>query len=197
LGWKVIEATAPAGGWRKGAAVNPAVETCGTEIVILADADVWCDGLADAVNAVKAGAGWAAPHLRVHRLTEEGTEAVIGGKDWRDQPLAQEPYKGILGGGVVVARRESLLEAPLDSRFVGWGQEDEAHALALNALFGKPWRGSADLIHLFHPPQPRLTRRRGSQESWKLRQRYLRCRNDPRAMRALIKEESRVASPDD
>ena len=168
--------------------MNPAIEVSRAEIVIQADADVWCDGLREAVDAVEAGAGWAVPHKLVHRLSEDGTEAVLAGADWRGQPMDQKPYEGILGGGIVVARRDVLLDVPLDSRFVGWGQDDEAHALGLNALYGDPWRGTADLVHLWHPPQSRVSRRKGSRESWKLRRRYWEARRKPEAMRALLKE---------
>lgn len=187
-GWAVVEALAPAGEWCKGAALIPAVESCEAEIVIQADADVWCDGLEAAVAAVEAGAGWAVPHKLVHRLSKEGTSAVLAGAAWREQPTDQKPYEGILGGGIVVARRDVFRDVPIDSRFEGWGQEDESHALALNALHGDPWRGRADLIHLFHPPQPRDSRRKGSSESWKLRRRYFAARRKPGAIRALLEE---------
>lgn len=189
-GWEVIEAPAPGGAWSKGAAVNPMVKRCEAEVVIQADADVWCDGLERAVYAVICGqAEWAVPHLNVHRLGEAGTAAVLAGASWRAQDdLTQTPYPGILGGGFIVARRESLAAVPLDGRFEGWGQEDEAHAIALNALLGDPWRGQADLVHLYHPPQDRLTRRRGSQEGWALRSRYLQRRHRPDQMRKLLEE---------
>jgi hypothetical protein len=175
----------------------PAIETCKADIVVQADADVWTDGLAAAVNAVKSGAAWAIPHGMVRRLSQEGTMATIAGFAWQDQPVAQRPYRGVPGGGIVVASRAVLDAVPLDRRFIGWGQDDEAHALALNALVGEPWRGQAELIHLWHPPQSRMTRRRGSRESWALRSRYAAAKDDPAAMSALI-EESRVdQSPDE
>lgn len=119
--WQVIEARAPAGKWCKGAALAPTIEACDAEIVILADADVWVDGLEAAVDAVRAGAPWSIPHRLVHRLDEEGTEAVLAGADWHDQPLTQRPYQGIAGGGVLVAAREVVHSIPIDSRFTGWG----------------------------------------------------------------------------
>lgn len=190
--WDLIDAPAPDGPWSKGAAVNPVVERCEAGIVIQADADVWCDGLERAVYAVACGlAAWSIPHALVHRMSEDGTAAVATGADWRDQPLAQEPYRGIEGGGVVVARREVFCSAPLDRRYVGWGQEDESQAIALRTLWGDPWRGEADLLHLWHPPQERYTRRRGSPQGWALRGRYRAARDDPAAMAALI-EENRV-----
>lgn len=167
----------------------PAIAACDAgAVVVVADADVWCDGISAAVAAVEAGAPWAIPHDLVHRLSETGTAAVLAGAHWRGQPVCQQPYPGVMGGGIVVARRETLLEAPLDPRFVGWGQEDESWAVALTALAGPPWRGAAPLLHLWHPPQPRLDRRRGSTGGWNLRRRYLRARRDPAAMRQLLDE---------
>lgn len=103
--------------------MNPAVRECDAEIVIQADADVWCDGLMRAVYAVICGqAEWAVPHRLVHRLGEEATAAVLDGADWRVQTeLAQRPYPGVLGGGFVVARKGVIQSIPLDVRFSGWG----------------------------------------------------------------------------
>lgn len=124
--WLVVEASASDGPWCKAAAINPAVEATDAEIVVQADADVWSDGLAEAVTAVEAGAPWAVPHLDVCRLSEEATNAVLAGGNWRDAfsakgGAAQRPYHGFLGGGIVVARREVMVSAPIDVRFTGWG----------------------------------------------------------------------------
>jgi hypothetical protein len=192
--WEVVEGPAPEGAWCKAAAVNPAVEASEAEIVIQGDADCWTDGLADAVAAVEAGAAWAIPHLKVHRLSEEGTAAVLAGEPWKGQPLSQRPYVGFAGGGFLVASREALVAAPLDPRFRAWGNEDESHSYCLNALYGPPWRGEAGLYHLWHPSQERLSRRWGSQENRDLRNRYFKARNDPDAMRALL-EEARCLLP--
>jgi hypothetical protein len=195
--FEVIEARAPAGQWCKAAALNPAIEATEAEIIVQADADVWPFGLEEAIAAVRAGAPWAIPHQMVHRLDEQASEAVIAGGDWTRQRLEQASYCGVAGGGVLVARRETLLTVPLDSRFLGWGNEDESHAMALNTVAGERWRGTGDLIHLWHPPQVRPHRRRGSQESWDLRYRYSQAVDDPAAMAALIEEGRRVHSPSD
>jgi len=180
--------------WSKAAAVMPVIERSSADIVIVADADVWTWGIASAVTAVAAGAAWAVPHTAVHRLDERGTAAVLAGAPWHDQPLAERPYRGLLGGGIVVARRDALLQAPLDRRFVGWGQEDTSWALALDTMLGAPWRGATPLIHLWHPPQPRMSRRRGSVDGWALFRRYHAAHGDQEAMRALI-EEAACPSP--
>lgn len=120
-GWDVVEALAPDGPWCKAAAVTPAVEASEADIVAVVDADCWLPGLGEAVDAVQAGAPWAIPHLKVNRLTEEASAAVLAGHDFDGQKLVQRPYGGIIGGGAVVARREVILSTPLDARFTGWG----------------------------------------------------------------------------
>lgn len=68
------------------------------------------------------------------------------------------------------------------------GQEDESWAIALATLAGPPWRGEADLIHLWHPPERRMSRRKGSPESWALYHRYREAAGDRAAMKELLKE---------
>jgi hypothetical protein len=200
-GWEVVEALGPPGPWSKGAAVNPVVEASSADIIVQADADCFSEGLRVATEAVERGAPWAQPHGLVHRLSPAATDAVLSGADWREQPSdeAQAPYPGIAGGGILVAPREALIAAPLDPAFLGWGGEDESHAVALSTIVGEPWRGDADLVHLWHPPQERMTRRRGSQASWDLRFRYIEAaRAGPAAMAALIEEARHVhSSPDE
>lgn len=179
----------PQGGWCKAAAVMPAIWRSCADIVIVADADVWTDGIDAAVEAVHEGARWAVPHRPVRRLSEASTAAVLGGHPLNhDLSLEQRAYIGVETGGVLVAQREVLLDVPMDHRFVGWGQEDESWSLALRELVGAPWRGRADLWHMWHPPQPRETRRRGSTAGWDLHRRYHRAAGRPNVMRDLIEE---------
>ena len=179
-------------GWSKGAALYPALLAAEGEIVVVADADVITDAT-EAVEAVRDGAAWAVPHRGVHRLTEDSTDRFIAGESWADLPLDQRPYLGVRGGGVLVAPRAVLLDIPLDPRFVGWGQEDESWGYALETLLGVPWRGQEPLIHMWHPPQARVTRSRGSVEGWRLRCRYARAIHDRDAMRSLVKEAKDAA----
>lgn len=176
--WKVTVAELPTGAaWCKARAVNPAVTATGPDIVVVADADVWTSGLGDAVDRVACHlAPWAIPHHLVHRLDRSGTG------------LDEPPYRGVAGGGIVVLPRSTARAVPLDPRFVGWGQEDVSWAVALHVLAGPAWRGTADLIHLWHPPQPRDTRKIGCRAGQVLHRRYLAARKDPERMRQLIAE---------
>lgn len=183
--------------WCKARAAMPAIEASSAEIIVIHDADVWSDGLGEAIGAVEEGAPWAMPHGLVHRLDSDATQAVLAGAEPNPRMrLAREAYRGIFGGGVVVALREVLLDCPLDPRFVGWGQEDESHAAALRTIGGNPWRGKADLYHCFHPPQERLSRRWGSIESRRLRRRYANARRRPDRMRALLSEAKELLDVD-
>ena len=186
--WRWPVRMAPGGEpWCKAGAVNPAVAGSSADIVCVVDADVLVD-LDRAVRAVENGWSWAVPHTTVRRLTESATDAVLAGEAPEGQELCQRPYPGVVGGGVVVARREVLLDCPLDPRFVGWGTEDESWGHALRTLHGKPWRGTETLHHLWHPPQERMDRKRGNWESVRLGKRYRQARFNPDAMRTLIEE---------
>jgi hypothetical protein len=103
--------------------------------------------------------------------------------------LARRPYRGVEGGGISVLTRDLYAQVPLDPRYVGWGQDDESHGLALNTIAGRRWRGVAPLWHLWHDPQPRLNAHVGSAQSRALHVRYqYAAKAGPAAMRALLAE---------
>lgn len=177
------------GPWIKADAVADGLTRATGDVLVIADADVWVDPS----EAVVACETWAVPHLKVHRLSPESTKRVLAGADWHCLPLDgansqdRRPYRGIAGGGVTVVRRDIYEQCPMP-RIEGWGQEDQSFGAALRCLYGPPWRGDADLVHLWHPPQPRQSRITGSTEGRKLWLRYRDAARDPAAMRRLIGE---------
>lgn len=184
--WEIVTGTPPDGPWSKGAAVDDALRQTSADILIVADADVWSDGIPAAVNAVAGGrARWAMPHRLVRRLTEDATRAVLDGAPLDGQPT-QETHPGMPGGGLVVLARDVLEGVPMDPGFEGWGQEDQAWALALTTLAGPMWRGTADLFHLWHPPAPRRSRAVGSAASLARYRRYQAASGQVSQMRALV-----------
>jgi hypothetical protein len=194
-GWELI-VSEQTGEWSKARAVMDAAPDC-AEVVVIADADCWTDGIHAAVKAVQDSAEWACPFGQAHRLTPEATVEVL-----RDEvspggncPTIQPPYRGLPGGGIVVARRDTLLAVPFDRRYVGWGRTDRSWRAAMRTMVGKPWRGNAPLYHLWHPPQSRPPRphrhraqdgRPGSPENEALYRLYLEAEGKPDQMRRLL-----------
>lgn len=194
-GWELVYASGdtPAG-YSRSQAIIAGAHLASGDLLVISDSDVWCDPAEALTRTVEHG--WAVPHTLIHRLSRESTELVLAGADWRGLPLSTDnaqdsrPYKGNASGTLLTIRRDVLAEVPPDARFVGWGQEDEAWGDALRTLVGPPWRGERDLVHLWHPPQPRRSRTTGSSHSRALRRRYLNATRSPDRMRDLI-EESR------
>lgn len=190
----VSSATAD-GPWCKAAAVHTARIFATTDVVIVADADVWCP-VDDVVDAVQSGqVRWGMPHRTVRRLTQAATGRVLGGV-WVP-PVTPDPravaghvletYPGSPGGGIVVLAADTFGQVPLDPRFVGYGQEDHSWSLALHRLAGAPLRGVGNLWHLWHPPQPRIAPGIGSHEGLLLWHRYRQATTQT-AMQALVAE---------
>lgn len=183
--WQVVTGTSPDGPWVKALAVEEALSRTDADTLLIADADVWSDGLERAVDSLDQFP-WAIPHHTVYRLTEQATANVYDGQPFAG-PFTQQPYKGWAGGGFLALHRSTYERVPLDRRFQGWGGEDAAWHLALARITGRGWRGRADLWHLWHPPQPRMSRVVGSQESADLLHRYQRART-AQAMTELLEE---------
>jgi hypothetical protein len=189
----VLGETDHEGPWCKAAAVKAGLARTRGDLVVVHDADVYTTGLAAAVRAVGEGAPWAVPHWHVHRLTAAATARVLTGGPLEGtigesvhRRLDRPSYVGYAGGGITVLPRATYARVPLDPRFVGWGQEDESWEHALTTLAGSCWRGQADLWHLWHPPQQRMTSRWGNPEGAELGMRYEQARRRPEQMRALI-----------
>lgn len=185
--YELIEGHCPDGPWVKALAVQDGLARAGGRTLVLADADVWCDDLDAAVEALPRHR-WAVPHTMVHRLTQTATQAVLRGAPVDPDTDLDERHKGVLGGGLTVIQRSLYEEAPLDPRFRGWGQEDVSAALAWRLLGGKPWRGFEPLWHLWHPEPPRKNRSVGTDEGLALYRRYTSASYQPAKMRAIIAE---------
>jgi hypothetical protein len=193
--WQVVDGACPGGSWVKALAVADALTRADGDILVIADADVVCDGAGPAVGAVQAGAPWAMPHRGVYRLTEAATARVLAGgslpdlRERLERGTVAEQYAGVMGGGMTVLTRAAYERVPLDPRFRGWSGEDLGHGVALTVTLGPPARLHLPMWHLFHPHQPRESRSRGSAESWALWERY-RAAATPLRMRALLDEIS-------
>jgi hypothetical protein len=189
-GFEVVVGTSDAEGFSRTQAILDARSQTDADMLVIADADVLVDDLAPAIDAA-VERGWAIPHFRLHRLTKTSTERVYAGSDWHGLALAEDPYRGNEAGTMLVLTADAFDTAPPDPRFVGWGSEDVAWSMALRALVGPPWRGTADLVHLWHPPQPRKSRIVGNDRIAGLIDRYALA-GSADAIREIV-EEARTA----
>lgn len=195
--WPIYEGFCDPRSWRKGEAVSDALArmTTSPDILVVLDADclVSPDALQWSVAQVQKGAPWSVPHQLVYRLNAAATIR------WRStawtttrfptpspEDLARSVYQGYAGGGVFVVRR-FLYEAVggIPYAFEGWGGEDQAFALIMDTMVGTHVRGKADLVHLWHEPQPtkkvhtrnmhtyrklRIASKRGPEHFWEVLQ---------------------------
>jgi hypothetical protein len=178
------------GEWCKATAVADALTRTDADMLVVHDADVVVSLIAieRAVSAVHNDiAKWAIPHNLVHRLDEDATNVVLAGAmPTATRQLVRWPYVGMVGGGIVALRRTTYNDCPLDARFLGWGSEDQSWGFALTTLHHQPWRGDADLFHLFHPHPEPDAQRSPRYESEALRRAYRQYRGWPEQMRPLV-----------
>lgn len=160
-------------------------------VLIVADADCFVPDRSAVVDAVAAAwrTGWAMPHRLVRRLTESSTRRLVDGDGPWNASVCRSPYDGWEGGGMTVVRADVYAACPLDWRFVGWGNEDEAWGMALRCLYGPPARGDAQLVHLWHPPAKPGHRKNYEPAAVELLARYRQAaKAGPQAVRDLIGE---------
>ena len=195
--WPIIEGDDGGPEFSRSGSILTAADKTDADILVITDGDVWTEW-GDAIAALESSA-WAIPHLLVHRLSPESTLRVLDGGDWHGQPLSRDnhqdrrPYAGHEAGTALAIRAEAFRAAPPDPRFRGWGQEDAAWSAALRTLVGPPWRGVHSLVHLWHPPEQRMSRVKGNPANVALATRYRLAKGDTVRMSALI-EEARCLS---
>lgn len=190
--WQIVTGT-HRGPWNKALAVADALDKTDADLLIVADADVWCEELPEFVARVANGSlEWASPHRRIVRLTQDATERVFADGPPDTMPtremLTERVYDGMIGGGIVILPRTLYERVPLDPRFVGWGGEDESWGRALLTMTQRRTQGKWLLWHFWHPPAQRLTRRVGSEENDALRERYQQAAGHPEMTEAILEE---------
>src|SRR5690606_25665371 len=125
---------------------------------------------------VRRHGGWCHPHDRLVRLTPEASQAVIDGAEPADVDHEtnwdEKPYCQRAGAGPMAIERSLALAIPPDQRFDGWGGEENAWGWALTTLHGEVPRLEGTGYHLWHPPQPRVSRHVGNPANHALRDRY-------------------------
>lgn len=189
--WQIILAEHDSDPFNKAQAIRDGFKQSFGRIIVVHDSDLYTPGLLEAVDHVERKYKWAIPHSVVHRLTENETARTLEGNLPDLGQTHEKPYRGVIGGGIVVLRRDLFEQCPPDNRFTGWGGEDEAWGYALKISANQPApRGNHPLIHLWHPPQERMNRTYGSAESKQLVERYRLAARQRSAMLRLIDEHA-------
>lgn len=191
--WPVRVGTHTKGAWDKAAAVADALRLSTAQTIIVTDNDVWVHRPHDITRAVEAAekTGWAMPHNRVFRLNATHTRAYQDNPNLppRTLRLVRSSYRGVMTGGIFIINRQIYLDhGGLDPRFLGHTGQDLSFGYALQTLVGNPWRGTAELVHLYHPPNPAKNDQRLQKTNRALLDRYSRARHHPVVMRKIIQE---------
>lgn len=91
-----------------------------SEVSVIHDADVWREGLSQAVTQIQQDTSWEIPHWHVHRLMKDATaNAFATNRIPHAAPLELPAYVGFLGGRIITPRKETYLHTPLDPHFKG------------------------------------------------------------------------------
>lgn len=191
--WEIVTGVSDDPDWCKAEAVNDAARRARGAVLVIADADVVCTtaALRHAV-ALASNQPWVIPHRIVYRLNPLETVRVLAGDPERNpapDPTAhiRTPYTGVAGGGMLVLRHGAFhAVGGMDQRFRNWGRQDEALAVALDTLVGRPTRLDAPLWHLWHDPGARLQNPH-YQRNTRLYRAYEGAFYDPPTMRTLIR----------
>ncbi|UJF32102.1 galactosyltransferase-related protein [Paenibacillus hexagrammi] len=138
-------------------ALNRAAKQSKGKILVIADLDVFYDPaiLKQSIKLLKKHA-WVVPFSQVINLSEKNTKRIYESKAaWPLQAKIQHAkvreYSKWTGKLNIVPREAFKKVGGLDERFSGWGCEDTAFALALNAICGPYKRLDHSIYHLWHP----------------------------------------------
>jgi len=155
----------------KTVAVNDAFAHAHGDIIVILDADTYIPGhvVSHAAERLRRARTiglkeWFVPYRQIYRLTEATTRAVLDSDPCQPMrfptppdPLDVEDTSGSAWGHkygalIQVMPREAFERVGgMDCRFRGWGGEDVAFLLALDALWGRHKNTAGDVLHLWHP----------------------------------------------
>lgn len=178
----------------KAVALNRAIKRSSADVIVQMDADALgdCELVADAVADALTAPGCVFPHDVYVFLTRAATAALIDGGEILPADIRQTKTEGwgynTVGLCAVYTKETWRLAQGYDERFVRWGGDDAAFALAAGALAGQHRRYRGDVIHLWHPRAPgSLPGNRNYKSSSAILSEYVEAAEiGPDAMRALI-----------
>jgi hypothetical protein len=150
--------TSPEGDFCRGHAINDAFSKATNKVLLLADADTvfFAKPIQQAVEMVSNGTPWVIPYGSYYNVTQSQTWEILQRPPEQDiaRPSTFIHCLPLAVSGLVVLPRDGFEAAGgFDERFRGWGYEDNAFQLALDARWG-PYRRLEDAycLHLWHEP---------------------------------------------
>jgi hypothetical protein len=171
---------------------NRAAAKATGDLYIMADADVFFGTrLIDKILAIAPLHPWIVPFSRGYKLTADGAgKAIQTGElklptNLKNTDIA-ENFTSLGALMNVVSRQAFETVGGMDERFLGWGSEDEAFAIALDTIAGKHFRMNETIFHLWHPPAEHY--HQYTQYNETLKNRYYEARDNVNAMTQLISE---------
>lgn len=177
-----------------GQAINMAARRATGDVLLIADADTIPDppaSLKDAVAATTEDRLWRLPS-DYYMLTEQATRCIVAGGVWPVDSYYEWHGRNRSWSGLVIVPIEAfMLVGGYEERFVGWGADDAAMALALTTLWGPVVRYEGAALHLWHG---RDDQNRGwydaAPDGNRLVTRYEQAAGNRDEMRALIGERA-------
>lgn len=125
------------------------------EIVLIADGDTAFDytAVVDGITLLQSGAPWVIPYgdADYYNLTESYTKSIL---DNPIDPITNPDWDFRIKSwaGLLLARVEDCRTIGLyDENFVGWGWEDVAFRIKMDAHIGRHRRVEGRALHLWHP----------------------------------------------
>ncbi len=127
--WEIVTDPGPDGEFSRAGAIAAAAARASGGIFVVADADVWCEGVSGAVARVAAGAPWADPaHPKaVVRMTAVATDALLRTGRFSEEGVVRRASRTACEG-LVVLTREALVRCP--------PEEETRWSEALTAVYG-------------------------------------------------------------
>lgn len=138
-------------------AINNAFKKSTRNIIVVADNDTIYDPalILKSIKLLDENA-WVVPFHNVLNISEENSKKIyeskakwplrVKVKDYRFKDFSR--WAGKLN---VLPRKSFKKVGGFDERFEGWGCEDSAFSLSVNAVCGKFKRLDTDVYHLWHP----------------------------------------------
>jgi predicted glycosyltransferase involved in capsule biosynthesis len=145
------------GGYCRAKAINNAYQKASGDVFIIVDSDVYFpDQLLDQIASLINAYPWIVPFEKGIRLTRDASDRLLenGLPDWISLPPNEIDHEVTSVGAFMNVVPRTCFEAVggFDERFVDYGGEDEAFALALDTICGRHGRMGDIIYHLWHQP---------------------------------------------